>query len=233
MMNKPKPVYLLAGRGSRRAPDPLIQAVFKESRIDAPRIAYVGTANGDNEDFFQRIVGLFREAGAGSVVHVLISPEGADLKRAKEILSLADIVFVSGGDVERGMQILEEKNMVGFLRGLYENGKPFFGLSAGSIMLARKWVRWRDPEDDSTAELFPCLGFAPMICDTHDEVDGWRELQVALRLGEAEERGYGIVSGTAIKVYPGGEVEAVGGAVHQFMRRGNRVVRVSDILPLG
>ena len=77
---------------------------------------------------------------------------------------------------------MQEKNITDFLVGLYKQGKPFFGISAGSIMLAQEWIRWRDPEDDTTAEIFPCLGIAPVICDTHGEEDGWEELQALIAL---------------------------------------------------
>jgi peptidase E len=230
-MNLKKPVYLLAGR-SRRAPDPLLQLVFRESGFTKPSIAYVGTANGDEPGFLERMGGAFRDAGAGRIIHAPIAPEKADIKKSQEILKSADIVFISGGDVERGMQPLREKGMADFLYGLYEEGKPFFGTSAGSIMLAEKWVRWRNPDDDTTAELFPCLGIAPIICDTHDEEAGFEELQAALRLEEHDTKGYGIVSGTAIKVYPDGRVEALGGPTYQYIRRGKRVYRGPDILPM-
>ena len=229
-----KPVYLLAGGRytGRRMPDPLIQAVFDESGTASPTIAYVGTANDDDKGFFDRVTGMFREMGARRVEHALISPPKAGLKRAKTILQSADIVFISGGDVEVGMQVLEEKRMVDFLSQLYQQGKPFFGLSAGSIMLAKEWVRWKDPDDNATAELFPCLGFAPVICDTHGEGEGWEELQAALMLKQENARGYGIVSGTAIKVSPDGRVEAQGGTVHQYIQRGTRVERGPDIIPI-
>jgi peptidase E len=230
-----KPVYLLAGGrfAGHRTPDPLIQAVFQESGVALPAIAYVGAANDDDKGFFARIAGMFQETGARRVDHALISPARANLKKTKDILQSADIVFISGGDVELGMQVLEQKNMTDFLGNLYHQGKPFFGLSAGSIMLAREWVRWRDPDDDSTAELFPCLGFAPVICDTHGEGEGWEELQAALRLKQEKTRGYGIVSGTAIKVFPDGRVEALGGAVHQYIRQGGKVERGPDIMSAG
>lgn len=232
-MHYKKPVYLLAGGQyrSRKMPDPLIQAVFRESGTALPTIAYMGTANDDNEGFFNRIADIFRGTGACKVNHALISSEKADLKKAKDILESADIVFISGGDVDRGIRVLEEKNMIGFLSNLYKQGKPFFGLSAGSIMLAKEWVRWRDPNDDSTAELFPCLGFAPIICDTHDEQGDWQELKVLLKLEKDNVKGYGIVSSMGIRVFPNGKIEALGAAVHQYARHGERVVRSSNILP--
>jgi peptidase E len=229
-----KPVFLLAGgRGqSRSTPDPLLQAVFQECGVPFPEVAYVGAANDDSSRFFSFITDAFKEAGAGKIKHALIVPKKADLKKAKDILEAADIIFISGGDVEAGMDVLREKDMIDFLTGLYEQGKPFFGLSAGSIMLAREWVRWRDPDDDTTAEIFPCLGIAPVICDTHAEGDDWEELKSLLALEKNGVNGYGIPSGNGIKVFPDGRVEALGGAIPQYTRRGDKVIKAGDILPV-
>ncbi len=233
MVSHQKPVYLLAGgrpRG-RSTTDILIQSALRESGITSPTIAYVGTANGDDSGFFYRMAEAFKETGAKRVIHALISPRNANLKKARDILGSSDIVFVSGGDVEEGIDVLREKDMIDFLTGLYRQGKPFFGLSAGSIMLAKEWVRWRDPDDDSSAEIFPCLDIASVICDCHDEESGWQELKAALSLEKDNTRGYGIVGGAAIKVFPDGRVEALGGAIPQYIKRGGKVEREPDILP--
>lgn len=234
-MGRNRPVYLLAGGRPRgqRTPDPLIRAALRESGKESPVIAYTGTANGDDEGFFSRMAGVFREAGAYHINHALISPEKADLKKAQDILKAADIIFVSGGDVDRGIRVLQEKDMIDFLTRLYQQEKPFCGLSAGAIMLAREWVRWRNPDDNSSAELFPCLNFAPVICDCHDEENGWQELKTALRLEKDNTRGYGLATGTAIRVFSDGRLEAIGGAIHQYIRHGDRLDRISDILPAG
>jgi cyanophycinase-like exopeptidase len=142
------------------------------------------------------------------------------------------MVYISGGDVDRGMHTLEASGMAGFLAGLYREGKPFFGLSAGSIMLAKEWVRWCDPDDDTTAEIFPCLGLVPLLCDTHDEDGGWGELKKLLLLEQDGAVGYGIATGTALRVFPDGRVEALGGAVHRYVRRGGIVKRISDMNPI-
>ncbi len=232
-MNKLKPVFLLAGgrRAVRVSPDPLIQAVFRECGVASPVVAYVGTAHGDDRGFFRLMSNFLFEAGAAKVNHALICPENADLKEARKILSSADAVYIGGGDVEEGMRVLEKKKMTDYLQGLYENGKLFLGVSAGAIMLTKKWVRWRNPDDDSTAELFPCLGFAPVICDTHGEQESWEELKMALKLAGEGEKGYGIVSGTALKVYSTSEVQAIGGPIHQFMHQKGKVNRLPNIKP--
>jgi peptidase E len=234
MKENKKPVFLIAGgRGQRRiSPDPVLQAVFHEFGTASPSIAYVGVASGDDRSFYGMITSILKEAGAGKIDHALIAPEKADLKKATKSLEAADIVFISGGDVEAGMDILNRKDMAGFLRRLYVQGKPFFGISAGSIMLASEWVRWRDPDDDATAETFPCLGIAPVICDTHAEGDDWEELKALLALEKDGADGYGIPSGAAIKVFPDGRVAALGGPVPHYRRRGFKVIKAGDIKPL-
>ena len=226
-----KPVYLFAGgrSGNRKKQGVLLERMFREFGIPSPDVAYSGTASGDDKNFFRFISGELTGAGADKVTHAVITPEGADLKKARSVLEAADIVFISGGDVEAGMDILREKKMLEFLNGLYRGGKPFFGISAGAIMLADRWVRWRDPTDDSSAELFPCLGFAPIICDTHDEHAGWEELRAALKLAEEDTRGYGLATGSGIKVFSNGKVEALGGEVYQYIHRGGKVERLANL----
>jgi peptidase E len=230
-MNVPKPVYLIAGRGDRKSFKSIIKTILKDTGKIQPTIAYVGVASGDNWPFYLMISAMIKEAGDCQIRRVLIAPKKADLNKAQAVLESADAIFMSGGDVEAGMRILEEKNMAGFLTDLFKRGKVLFGVSAGSIMLAREWVRWRDPEDDSTTELFPCLGITPIICDTHAEADDWEELKSALKLKEEDTQGYGIPSGSCLKVYPDGRVEALDGAITQFLKRGNSIVKQPELLP--
>jgi cyanophycinase-like exopeptidase len=121
--------------------------------------------------------------------------------------------------------------MTGFLRRLYRSGKPFFGTSAGSIMLARKWVRWRNPDDNESAEPFPCLGLAPILCDTHGEGEGWEELKALLALSPTGAIGYGIASGAAIVIEPDGALFALGGEVDRFRKRTGGVVQIESLIP--
>ncbi len=227
-----KPVYLIAGGRSSMAQhktDSLIQAALQLAPGAQPSIAYIGAASGDNAMFRTMITRQLRKAGAGDVKLAPLCSSRSDPRRAIRIIEDCDIVFLSGGDVEAGMRILEEKGMVDFLRDQYRNGKSFFGVSAGSIMLAKEWVRWRDPAADSSAELFPCLGIAQVYCDTHDEENGWEELRILARLIPARSVGYGITSGTALAAYPDGSVRALGGEVHCFMRNGNTIAQIQTL----
>jgi peptidase E len=237
-MNNIKAIFLLAGGRSsgQRGFSLLLQEVFRESSKPSPTIAYIGAASEDDASFFKFLEGTFIRSGAAKVNHAITSPPSADIARARDIVNSADIVFISGGDVERGMDILNEKKLVDFLRQEYQKGKIFFGLSAGSIMLGQEWVRWTNPEDDNSAELFPCLGLAPVLCDTHAEKDNWQELKAALKLKNDGDLGYGIPTGSALKVHPGGKVEAMGSAVkrcvnHLGQQSGKVRVYCSELKP--
>jgi cyanophycinase-like exopeptidase len=232
MADKCKPIYLLAGgrpARTRRGPDPLIQEALRTAAVIKPSVAYIGAASGDNTVFRAMITRLLQVAGAGAVKLAPLCGRRADAQKAMRVIEDCNIVFISGGDVEAGMQALAEKGMTDFLRDQYQNGKPFFGASAGSIMLAKNWVRWKDGQSDSSAELFPCLGFAQVYCDTHDEENDWNELRVLAQLIPDGSASYGIASGTALIAFPGGSVQAAGGAIHCFKRAGGVVKRIESL----
>jgi len=227
-----KPVYLLAGGRSvmaRRGPDPLIESALRQAGIKTPTVAYIGAASKDNAVFRVMMTRLLHAAGAGEVRIAGLCGGRDDPEKAMRVIESCHVVFMSGGDVEAGMEALGEKGMVDFLLAQYRNGKPFFGSSAGSIMLARSWLRWSDPGEDSSAELFPCLGIAPVYCDTHGEEDGWEELRVLTRLIPAGTVTYGISSGAALAVNPDGSVAARGGEVARFTNAGNSVKQIAAL----
>jgi len=199
--------------------------------VPRPSIAYVGAASGDNKPFFSMISAYFRKCGAERVVLAPLADRRRKLEKTRAILESADMVFISGGDVEAGMEVLKERQILPFLRELFERGKPFFGSSAGSVMLGRQWVRWQDPADDATASLFPCMGLAPIVCDTHGEAEEWEELCTLLRLMPEGTFGYGIPAGAGLCVRPDGTLEALGAPVHCYAHRGGAAVRRAD-LPL-
>jgi cyanophycinase len=229
----PKPVMLLAGGpGSHRhGPDPLLQRALSLAGSPSPSVAYVGAPSGDNRAFYVMIAALLKRAGAGEVTLVRLCGRRPDLGRARDQLARADLVFVTGGDVEEGMHVLEGTATVALLCELAAGGVPFLGVSAGSIMLARSWVRWRDPRDESSVELFPCLGIADVWCDTHGEAEGWEELAALGRVVPEGSVSHGIPSGAGLVVHPDGCLEAAGAPVHRFESRAGRAVRIADLEP--
>lgn len=232
MAKAPSDMFLFAGgRDSiKRGADPLLVRAFSLLGLEKPEVAYVGAASSDNRVFFMWIKGMLKKAGAGNVRLAALASRRADPAKARLLLQKADLVFVSGGDVELGMKVLEQSGTAKLLKELCQAGKPFIGVSAGSIMLARSWVRWPDGGNDAAAETFPCLGMAPLFCDTHAENDDWDELKALLRL-VAPQTGHGIPSGAALRVRADGTVSALGKAVPRFESRDGNLLRLADLEP--
>jgi peptidase E len=230
MTMPPADIFLIAGNreSRRREGDPLLAGILALIGLERPAVAYVGAASSDNRIFFMWIAALLKKAGAGSVRLAALASGRADLAKARSSLQEADLVFVSGGDVEAGMRVLERTGFTLLLKELHQAGKPFIGLSAGSIMLARSWVRWTDAADDSTAESFPCLSLAPLLCDTHAEKEGWEELKMLLKLTGAAE-GFGIPSGAALCACADGSLLALGKPVQRLAWRGGLPERIGEL----
>jgi peptidase E len=227
------PLFLLAGGRNIKGYDELLNRVRQSTGLAAPAVAYIGSASGDNTLFFGMMKKLLAQAGFGRVELAKSCAKKADLSRFKQIVTGADSVFISGGDVKAGMDVLSKKDLSGFLKDCHAAGKLFFGVSAGSIMLGSDWVFWEDEDDDSSARLFPCLGFVPFICDTHDDTDAWDELKTALRLTRPEtmQTGYGLPAGSGLSVSTTGKIAALGCAVKCYTGRNGVVKQEQELLP--
>jgi peptidase E len=207
-------------------------AANKGRRIDAnwykkkaPNVAYIGAASDDNKEFFLMLKPIIIAAGFGKVTLVPLVRR-FDPDKARNILLTSDVIFISGGDVDMGMKYLLKRNLVSFLRELYDGGKLFCGVSAGAIMLCRNWMRWHDPDDDNTAELLDCLGFAPLLCDVHAEEDNWVEMKRLLGFFPQGEVGYGIPAGGALRVAPDGKIIPLGSAAVRFIKKSEGIIIV-------
>lgn len=193
-MTTAKPALLLAG-GRPKNPEDTVRTLSRalgESGREKPSVAYLGVASGDSLIFYSAMKALLKKAGAGDVTMPRVAKKTPDTGEARRLLETADVIFLSGGEVEDGMDWLNRHGLSEFLKDLYGAGKLFVGMSAGSIMMGAHWVRWEDEDDDSTASLFDCLGLIPATFDTHAEDEDWKELKTALRLMGPGSRGYGI-----------------------------------------
>jgi peptidase E len=166
-----------------------------------PLVAYVGVASNDNLGFQKMLSAAFLGTGA-RIEMAKMARKTAKVSNAKQLLADCDLVFMSGGDVELGMNLLNERGVADELRSLAKSGKPFLGISAGSIMTCKQWVRFPG-DDDAKAEPFDCLGIAPVHMDAHSEADNWPELRTLVRLlakSDAEAVGYGVPSKGCLRV---------------------------------
>ena len=221
--SKPADIFLLAGGMQSKNNEEILAGALALSKKETPNVAYIGTASGDNKDFFLRLSQLIMAAGAENVSLIPIV-QRFDPDKTRGMLLSSDVVFISGGDVDLGMKYLRNRRLVSFFREIYDRGKVFCGISAGAIMLSRSWIRWRDPDDDDTVELFDCLGFAPLLCDVHGEEDNWVELKRLLGFFPQGTAGYGIPASGTLRVTPDGKITSIGSAPVRFIKKGADII---------
>ena len=156
-VGNPASIYLLAGGpGSRRAhKDPLLAQAIASCGVAEPSIAYVGAASGDDTSFFKMIAGLMRICGAGEVELAPLAGRRIKPDKARSILEKADLVFISGGDVEEGMEVLEERGMMPFLRELHRGGSPSSGSRPGASCSRANGSSGTIPTTTRLRALFP------------------------------------------------------------------------------
>ncbi len=188
-----KPVYLCSGGPGtgRKTQVEDFRTALAGCEKSSPTVAYIGTAHLDDAFLWTLLKPLFYEAGAGKadMVPIVRKPDPA---AARRLLEKADAVFISGGEVEDGIVWLKKAGLDSLLAELYEDGRQFFGISAGCIMMGQHWVHWEKEDDDRTASLFDCLGFLPFVFDAHSEYEEWKELRCAVGLMGPGSVGYGL-----------------------------------------
>ena len=216
--------YLLAGAGpatSRRSVR-YHRACVAATGKPRPTIAYVGAAADDDRRFAAMIRAMVFGPGA-RIVPVELTRRAVRTSALRGRLATADLVFFTGGDVERGMALIDDRALGPYLRELAGAGKPMEGISAGAILLGRHWVRF--PERRAPAA-FPCLGIVPASFDTHGEADGWSELRELARRVRGEPVVFGIPSHGAA-VWDGEILRSLGRPLARF-RGGARARRLVD-----
>ena len=217
------PAILLAGGRPRNTDIMVRMGSLAFQGMEKPQVAYIGTANGDNPVFFNMMKVLLKEAGAEKVNFVHLAKKKPNIDAAKKTLSNADAIFLAGGEVEDGMNWLKKHDLITFIKDLYHAGKRFIGVSAGVIMMGTHWVRWEKPEDDTTSELFDCLGIIPLLFDVHGEEEDWVELKAALRLLGDGAKGYGLPRESLISADSRGRLENLHKEYMIFINEGGRI----------
>jgi peptidase E len=232
-----KATTLIAGKfGSRHfGTKPYLAEALKRTGKDAPVVLYVGAASGDDSTFGAALAALMTAAGAGRVLWPKLAGRRKQATQMRHALAQVDLVFVGGGDVEAGMDLLRSAGLLDDFHAAADRGAVFAGMSAGAIMLGKRWIRWpHEHAGDDEAETYECLAIVPFAVDTHGEGDAWQEAQsyAAVRARELgkEARAYGVPSGGALVIDHEGRIEAHGVPAAVFAARPNRKAKLEETL---
>ena len=121
--------YLLAGAGpatSRRSVR-YHRACVAATGKPRPAIAYVGAPANDERRFAAMIRALVFGPRA-RVIPVELTRRTVRTSTLRAQLAAADLVFFTGGDVERGMALIDDRGLAPYVRELAATGKPMEGI---------------------------------------------------------------------------------------------------------
>lgn len=224
-----KPATLIAGKFRSRnfGTKPYLADAFRLTGKDRPLVLYIGAASGDDREFGAALVDVLEATGAQRVLWPKLTGPRKERDHVLEALDKVDLVFVGGGDVEAGVDALDDAGVSEPLRAAAGRGVALAGMSAGSIMLGERWVRWPNPDaGDDEAETYACLGLVPCSFDTHGESDDWSEARsfAAVRARELGKKVdvLGVPSGAALVIDADGTMHARGAAVVVYSAEPNK-----------
>jgi dipeptidase E len=159
------------------------RAIVKASGREAPRLLFLPTASGDDEDYCAAIERQFGQRLGCSVEHLLLLRERptSDAALARRF-ARADIIYVGGGNTLRMMKLWRRLGVDTLLERAAARGTVCAGLSAGAICWFRHGNsdsrKFSKPGDRSLIRVRGLGWVDALLCPHYDSE---RHRQAALR----------------------------------------------------
>lgn len=189
-----------------------LESVRLQVKQGEPKAAYIGAANGDEPGFYS----IFEEAMSGVAIgncRMLRTMDASLSIQDRAFLDEADIVFLAGGDVERGWRILERTGLTEILPRRYREGAVLIGTSAGAEQLGQYGCAQRAP---SFSEIFETLKLVPFLVDTQGERGEWARLRQTVGLLNTDIKSIGIPTGGGAIFHPDQTLEPIRHPLQEF-----------------
>lgn len=228
MQNKSNPMFLLSNSQLLFENKPengntlieKIKEILKQNNIKNPKAAYIGASNGDNKDYYSIFEGFMSNLGIEDYQMITsFFP-----KKDKEYLQNADLILLAGGDIDKGMNILNSTGMKEIIVKKYFENSIIIGISAGAVQLGTYGLK-RDPDSEFLFKrnLIDTIKMIPFVISVHEEKEDWHDLKTIINLSELKEKGIGIQSGGGMIYYPDHTVEPIKHALYEFMPKENEI----------
>ena len=123
-------IIAIGGGGFTHDTEPdLDDFCLSETGCNHPRIAFIGTASGDDPVKIERFRARFADVAA-SLEHFQMTLSAAQLTQK---LGQVDLVYVGGGDTEKMVSAWRQSGWDDVLRKAYQSGVILAGVSAGAV----------------------------------------------------------------------------------------------------
>lgn len=220
-MSTVKPVFLLADSQLlfwQKDGELYLKTILPHIASSLPKAAYIGASNGDIPDFYQIFVAAMKGIGITDCKMITSDASGDELA----FLAQSDVLLLSGGDVDKGWNVLQNTGMLDIVRQRYIEGAVLMGISAGAIQLGQFW---RD--DKANAELKLMAQVLPFSVDAHEESTDWKRLKGTTRQGFNKAKSYGIPSGGGLVFFPNKAIHAIRYPAAEMVNKGSTLIVTS------
>lgn len=196
-----KPLYLLADSQLlfwKTGSDSLAERIRANLDSAKPSAAYIGASNGDQPEFYSLFQAAMDSMGISHCRAVPSQPSKEDIS----FIEQADLILLSGGDVERGWRTFEQNGIKELVPRKRFDGAILMGVSAGAIQLGLGCL-----SNSAQPKQIDMFHFAPFYVGAHDEESDWWDLRALVNLSQVDTRGIGLPAGSGAVYYGDGTLE--------------------------
>lgn len=196
-----KPLYLLADSQLffwKSDRDSLAERIRADLDSANPKAAYIGASNGDLAEFYNLFVAAMESMGIADCHLVPSQPAREDIS----FMEKADVIVLSGGDVERGWQVFEQNGLKELIPRKRFDGAVLMGVSAGAVQFGLGCL-----SNAAQPKQLDMFRFAPFYVGAHDEGNDWFDLRALVNLSQSDARAIGLPAGGGAVYYPDGTLE--------------------------
>ena len=220
-MNTSSPVYLFSDSQLLfRKLDGVcfLNSITEGLEKDSLKAAYIGASNGDLPEFYDLFVAAMENIGIRNcrMIRSTFSKEDQDF------LETADIVLLSGGDVERGWNIFEATGLKKAISRKYEEGTILIGISAGAMQLGLCGYRDEEVQEE---QVFDTFQFIPYIIGVHEEKSDWETLSKIILTKKGYVNGIGIPTGGGMIYHADKTVEPIRFPLYEISIKDNHTIQ--------
>ncbi|HEY4679133.1 MAG TPA: Type 1 glutamine amidotransferase-like domain-containing protein [Candidatus Angelobacter sp.] len=198
-----KPLYLLADSQLlfwSNGGDSLTERIHADLDSQKAKAAYIGASNGDQPEFYSLFQAAMEGMGISNCRSVPSQPSKEDISFIED----ADVILLSGGDVERGWRTFEQNGLKELLPRKRFDGAILMGVSAGAVQLGLGCL-----SNSAQPKQIDMFRFAPFYVGAHDEENDWWDLRALVNLSQADTRAIGIPTGGGAVYQSDGTLEPI------------------------
>jgi hypothetical protein len=138
----------------------------------------------------------------------------------------ANLILLSGGDVERGWRTFEQNGLKELLPRKRFDGAILMGVSAGAVQLGLGCL-----SNSAQPKQIDTFRFAPFYVGAHDEENDWWDLRALVNLSQTDARAIGIPAGGGAVYQSDGTLEPIRKHLTELTKENARVTE-SLLTPL-